>query len=699
MISFPRQHARTRRFSLGAPRNLTMTRDGAVLFCRSDADDPITALWELGADDGRERMLFDPRSIEIGDADLPAAERARRERARESATGVVAYATDDAGHLVATVIGGSLVTIRRPDGAVAVLDTGGAVFDPRPSPDGRHIAAVRGNDLVVIAVDRPDVEPVVAARAEAEAESWGRAEFIAAEEMGRSRGFWWLADSTGLIVSRVDTSDVDEWVIADPARPDRAATTHRYPAAGTTNAAVELWRVPLGGDATRLDWQGDGEATEYLANVVVDDAAVRLVRQDRSQRLVEFATLAEDGVFRTDRSLRDPHWIELDGLGPARMTVGDRALEVTVEDLADRRALCVDGAAVTGPEIQVRRAIGPWSGGIVVLASRRPTAIEVALVRLDEAAGESEVEWLTDGGVASAVVGGERLAILRRRLETSGVAVEVHGPADRPVHSIASHAATPVLDAKVALPDGLPHPTAVLFPTDDPGGALPVLLDPYGGPHAQRVLEAHDAHLVSQWFADQGFVVVVTDGRGTPGRGPAVERAVAGDLAAPVLDDQIAALDAVAAAYPGRLDLDRVGIRGWSFGGYLAALAAIRRPDRIHAAIAGAPVTTWRLYDTHYTERYLGHPDLTPEAYDRTDLILEAGDLTRPLLLIHGLADDNVVAAHTLQLSSALLAAGRAHQVLPLSGVTHMTPQEVVAENLLVLQRDFLATHLRLESR
>jgi dipeptidyl-peptidase-4 len=171
------------------------------------------------------------------------------------------------------------------------------------------------------------------------------------------------------------------------------------------------------------------------------------------------------------------------------------------------------------------------------------------------------------------------------------------------------------------------------------------------------------------------------------------EREVWGDLAGPVLEDQIDALDA-AADELGCLDLGRVGIRGWSFGGYLAALAVLRVPDRVHAAVAGAPVTDWSLYDTHYTERYLGHPDENPEHYERTSLLRDAAKLTRPLLLIHGLADDNVVAAHTLRLSSALLAQGRTHQVLPLSGVTHMTPQAVVAKNLLVLQRDFLDQHL-----
>ncbi|MEZ5257690.1 MAG: prolyl oligopeptidase family serine peptidase [Ilumatobacteraceae bacterium] len=228
-----------------------------------------------------------------------------------------------------------------------------------------------------------------------------------------------------------------------------------------------------------------------------------------------------------------------------------------------------------------------------------------------------------------------------------------------------------------------------MLPRDGATDKLPVLLDPYGGPHAQRVISARSAYYASQWLADQGFAVVIADGRGTPGRGTEWERAVFHDLAGPVLDDQITALHAAAEVEP-RLDLSRVGIRGWSFGGYLAALAVLRRPDVFHAAVAGAPVTEWRLYDTHYTERCLGDPGIDPVPYDRTSLLGLRPEIQRPILLIHGLADDNVVAAHTLQLSSALLAAGHAHEVLPLSGVTHMTPQEVVAENLLLAQVAFL---------
>jgi len=230
----------------------------------------------------------------------------------------------------------------------------------------------------------------------------------------------------------------------------------------------------------------------------------------------------------------------------------------------------------------------------------------------------------------------------------------------------------------------------LLLPTGHvPGTKLPVLLDPYGGPHAQRVLAARRPWLESQWWADQGFAVLVVDGRGTPGRGPDWERTIHLDVAGPVLDDQVHALMAAAEKEPD-LDLSRVGIRGWSFGGYLAALAVLRRPDVFHAAVAGAPSADWAHYDTHYTERYLGKPQDNPDVYLRTSLLDDAPSLSRPLMIIHGLADDNVVAAHTLLLSQRLTEAGRPHSVLPLTGVTHMTPQEEVAENLLLLQLDFL---------
>jgi dipeptidyl-peptidase-4 len=349
----------------------------------------------------------------------------------------------------------------------------------------------------------------------------------------------------------------------------------------------------------------------------------------------------------------------------------------------------VDGSPVTPADQQVRAIVTAQGDEVWFLANplEDPTVQHVW-----KRTGDGVLTQVSQGdGVHTASVGGPTVVLRSAVLDEPGARTYILDG-----RTIESFAQRPLVTPNISIHryGARRSATAVLLPSGNDGSPLPVLLDPYGGPHMQRVVRAHNSHLTSQWFADQGFAVVVIDGRGTSGRGSDYERTVLHDLATPVLDDQVEALQAAAREHP--LDLSRVAIRGWSFGGYLAALAVLRRPDVFHAAIAGAPVTDWRLYDTHYTERYLGDPTVEAGPYAATSLLPIADQLTRPLLLIHGLADDNVVAAHTLQLSNALLAAGKPHEVLPLVGVTHMTPQEVVAENLLLHQLDFLRRALAL---
>jgi dipeptidyl-peptidase-4 len=223
----------------------------------------------------------------------------------------------------------------------------------------------------------------------------------------------------------------------------------------------------------------------------------------------------------------------------------------------------------------------------------------------------------------------------------------------------------------------------------EPEAPLSVLLDPYGGPHFGRVVRAQRPLLESQWLADQGFAVLVIDGRGTPYRGVSWEQSVHRSYLDHALEDQVDGLQAAAARYP-FLDLSRVAIRGWSYGGYLTLGALLRRPDVFHAGISGAPVTDMRLYDTHYTERYLGMPDTDADAYANADLIPDASNLRGELLLIHGLADDNVYAAHSLRMSKALMEAGRPHAFIPLSGITHRPTDPAAAEAMLQIEVDFL---------
>jgi dipeptidyl-peptidase-4 len=697
---FPARSARTRGFSLGRPRSFTVAPDGArVAFLRSAAaDDPVTALWVVDLDSGSERLVADPGRLLAPGGEVPAAELARRERARERAGGIVAYATDAAVTLAAFALAGRLfVADLAGAGGVRELAAAGPVVDPRPDPGGRLVAYVREGALRVVEV-APHQHPGGADRelaADPDPDvTWGLAEFVAAEEMGRARGFWWSPDGTRLAVARVDNRPVGRWYVADPTDPAAAPAVLRYPAAGTANAEVGLHLLGLDGDRVEVAW--DRAALPYLAAVSWPAGApLTLTGQSRDQRTVE--VLAADPATGATRTLwrdSDPVWVELVPGSPAWLPGGRL---VTVADRGPASRLLVDGEPVTGDGLQVRSVVACGPDGVIVRASEDPT--EVHLWRVG-AGGRAE--RLTAGqAVHDGVAAGATLVVSSSPLRgRSSTTVRRSGRPDVPIAWPSDPVQASGLDpAPALLTLGKRELRAALLLPSDPAmrsgelGRLPVLLDPYGGPHAQRVLASGAAYLTSQWLADQGFAVLVADGRGTPGRGPDWARAVAGDLAEPVLEDQVAALEAAAAEHP-QLDLGRVGIRGWSFGGYLAALAVLRRPDVFHAAVAGAPVTEWRLYDTHYTERYLGDPASDPDAYERSSLLADAARLRRPLLLVHGLADDNVVAAHTLRLSGALLAAGRAHAVLPLARVTHMTPQVVVAENLLRLQLDFLRTAL-----
>jgi dipeptidyl-peptidase 4 len=685
VVSYPRQSARTRRFTLGEPRSFTVCGDGKrVLFLRAlSGTDARTGLWALEPS-GEERLVVDPMALGDSD-DVPPEERARRERARETASGVVAYAADASGRLVSFAVSGEVWVLDLDDGAPRRLDVAVPAFDPRPDPTGKRVAYVHGRQLRVAGAD--GTGDAVVAASEEDTVSWGRAEFVAAEEMDRLRGYWWSPDGGSLLVARVDEAPVPTWWIADPAHPDRPPTEVRYPVAGGANADVSLHLVRLDGGTTDVQW--DRAAFPYVAAVIWAEGHPPLVTvQTRDQRTVRvLAVDTGDGSTTTRHEDHDDTWVEIFPGVPA--WCGDRIVRIADRDGA--RRLFADDEPVTPPALYLRSVVGADDDAVVFTGSEDDST-QVHVYRWDDGG----VHRLTDDdGVHGATYGGGTTVLSSSGMGHHGQRHRVAGPrGERPVRSVAE---TPSLTPEVRLLElGERRLRAgLLLPRGHRRGTpLPVLMDPYGGPHAQRVLSARRIWLEPQWLADQGFAVLVVDGRGTPGRDPGWERSVSRDVASRVLDDQVDALRAAKDVEPD-LDLDRVGIRGWSFGGFLAALAVLRRPDVFHAAVAGAPVTDWALYDTHYTERYLGTPESDPDAYRQCSLLDDAASLSRPLLLIHGLADDNVTAANTLLLSQRLTEAGRMHTVLPLTGVTHMTPQESVAENLLELQVEFLHRALR----
>ncbi|MFF2351303.1 prolyl oligopeptidase family serine peptidase [Kitasatospora sp. NPDC058115] len=707
--TFPRQYARTLRYTVGAPRSFSVAPDGSrVVFLRSSSgSDRANLLWTLDTATGEERIAADPAALlGGGEEDLSPAEKARRERSREGSAGIVGYALDGAGRLAAFALSGRLFVADLVAGTATELPAEGPLLDPRPSPDGTHVAyATTSGELRLTRVDGTGDRAL--ARPDGPNVTWGQAEFIAQEEMSRDRGHWWSPDSDLLLVERADDTPVGRWWIADPANPDREPAEIAYPAAGTADAEVGLWLFGLDGTRTEVVW--DRAAFPYLARVHWSRNGVPLLLvQSRDQRVQR--TLGLDvatGATEVLHEERDDVWLELFQGVPAWTPDGGL---VRISDESGARSLVIGDRTVTGPDLHLRSVLAVTADEVFFTASG------------GAAETDPEPGWIAVGRISH---DGKRLAwesangrpftSVTTAVHAAGVTVRATAEPDVPgtlvqvardlpegvvvddVAVIASHAETPVITARPVFRFAGERriPAAVFLPTGydrERDGLLPVLMDPYGGPHGQRVVQAHNPHLNSQWFADQGFAVVVADGRGTPGRGPAWEKSIHHDFAGATLDDQVDALTALAGEFP--LDLGRVAIRGWSYGGYLAALAVLRRPDVFHAAVAGAPVTDWRLYDTHYTERYLGHPAEVPQVYEDNSLTGYAAGLERPLMIIHGLADDNVVAAHTLRLSSALLAAGRPHTVLPLSGVTHMTPQEEVAENLLLLQVDFVRKSL-----
>ncbi|MFJ8695753.1 S9 family peptidase [Streptomyces roseolilacinus] len=708
VAGFPRLFARTRRFSLGVPGRFTVSPDGArVLFVRTGSGtDPVGRLWSFR--DGAERLLADPAALGgPGDDELPEEERVRRERARVTSSGITGYATDRAVRLAVFTLGGALWAVRTDGGAPWRVPTAGPAVDPRPSPDGSLVAYVTGGALRVVGTDGADDRPL--AVPEAPDVVYGLAEHAAAESMGRRRGYWWSPDGDALLVARVDQAPVARWYLADPADPARPPRVLRYPAAGTANAGVTVHvvaldgrrtpvRTPAGADAER---HPEGAWTdrrfEYVTAAGWDAHGPYLQVQTRDQRTAAvFAVDPATGAVRPLHTAHDEAWVALVPGTPLRTASG----AVVVADVRDGGRAVRVGGAVSPPGLQVREVLGAVGERVHVTGGEDPAETHVWVYEPEGGVpGRPGAFRRVSGepGVHTAAVGGDTVVLESLTLRGRSVTVLRGG---KPAGRIAVLAESPGLRPRaVPLSLGEREVRAHLHLPSwyDPASRtrLPVLLSPYGGPGLQLAVRAYGWwSAVAQWFAEQGFAVLLADGRGTPGRGRDWEVAVRGDRLGPALEDQVDALHAAARRYPA-LDLGRVAIRGWSYGGYLAIGAVLRRPDVFHAAVAGAAPTDRRLYDTHWEERFLGHPDVEPENYTRSSLVGQAHRLARPLMLVHGLADDNVVAAHTLRLSAALLAAGRPHTVLPLPGATHLVTREEAVGGQLRLEAQFLKRSLR----
>ena len=684
---FVEQYTATYGFRLGAPRRITVTPQGdAVLFLRAVGARSFTQdLLTFDPVSGTERVLLTAERVLQGEADaLSETEKAQREREREAAAGITRYQLSKDGITLLVPIGGQLYVVARASGRARVLPSkAGRPVNATFSPNGKLVAAVRGRDLYV-----SDVGSGVETRlteAKSDTVSYGLPEFVAAEEMDRSAGYWWSPDSKRLAVARVDEAPVEQLWRLDPTKPEQAARGARFPRAGTDNADVTLWVMGIDGTGrTEVKW--DRAAWPYLTRVKwTKHGPLTLVVQSRDQRQLLVLAADDTGKTRTLLTETDDAWLNLQSKFPLWRADGflwasERTGRWTV-DLHDK-----DGKrlrTVVPAELNFRGYLYGDTKAVYVTGGEDPTQAHVYRipaagdpVRMTKAAGQHGAVF---GRGAKLWVhtfagpdGTRKYTVRRGPSAVAGLLKDVAEPLP-----FAPKPAFTTVDV-----DGRTHHAVIIRPREfDAKRRYPVLVHVYGGPHAQMVTQSGRRYLRDQWYADHGYIVVATDGRGTPARGRAWERAIRLDLISKPLADQVAVLQALGKRHH-ELDLSRVGMYGWSFGGYFSAMAVLLRPDVFHAGVAGAPVTDWHDYDTFYTERYMGLPAENADGYASTSALTHAAKLTRPLLIIHGTGDDNVYYTHSLKLSDALLKAGKHHELLTLSGFTHMVADPVYAKAL-----------------
>jgi len=701
--SFLHQYAATFRFRLGRPTSIKLSPSGdTVYYLRSGPRDFVQDLYRFDTRTGEESKLLTANDLLLGTREnLSVAERARRERMRLAARGIAGYELSRDGGRMLVPLSGRLFIVELPAGSTREIKSGTGALDPHFSFDATHVAFNRDGDLWVAEVASDKARRLT--KHETADVSWGDAEFVAQEEMSRFSGFWWSPSGKTIACQRTDVSKLETFHIADPAHPEAPPQSWAYPRPGKANADVRLFLVPVSGKkATEVRW--DRERYPYLARVVWENGPLTMLVQNREQtEEVLFAVDDKTGTTRTLLEERDDAWLNIDEEMPRWLESGRGFLWTSQREGAWALELHDPNGSlvrrITDLDLGYRGFVDvdEASGAVWFKASADPTQTQVCSASLEpNPAGLS----ITHGaGLHGAVVSkghavwvhtfdglkGERLQTVTRADGT--VLGELPSVAEAPPY-------VPRLELTTVRSNNLDFHAAIIRPRAfDPKQRYPVMVDVYGGPGAQTVQASSYRYLLDQWFADQGFVVVSLDGRGTPARGRAWERAMRGSYVDVPLEDQAAGLQALGKKYR-ELDMDRVGICGWSYGGYMSAMAVMRRPDIYKAGVAGAPVSNWLDYDTHYTERYIGLPDAHPEAYEESSVLTSARRLSRPLLIIHGTDDDNVYFTHSIQLANALYRAGKPFEFLPLSGFTHMVTDPIITEMLERRTVDFFIREL-----
>jgi dipeptidyl-peptidase-4 len=680
--------AETQNFSLGRPIEAMPTADGkSVIFLRSDSPrDRTTSLYRFDVASGQTEQLAAPEKL-IGEqtGSLTPEEKMRQERTRTKVTGITRFALSEDGNQIGFTLPGALFVYRLGTKSLVKLKTGaGNAIDPTFSPDGRKIAYVRDYNLFVYDLETNQEHAVTTGGTETK--SFGTAEFVAQEEMARTKGFWWLPDSRTIVYQVNDSSKVEVWYVGDPSAPQNAPYPSHYPRPGKENVDVRLafanaednagsaGNANNAGNTEPVRWiEWDRSKYPYLARVSPTKfGPLTITVETRDQHeLVLLEVDLQTGATRPLLRENDPDWVNIDQSVPAWLPSHEFVWTSEKNGAWELELRRPDGSldrVVVPPKSGLQHFSGATGSYLFFLAGNNPSESELWRANPNDAeltrlAGGFHTISVSENGasvLADTVRAPDSLAKTLVRRTDGTVLGELPSVAEEPPYY-----------PRIEFSDNSSKfVSSIVRPRNfDASKKYPVIVDVYAGPGYNRVQKIAEPYLIDQWLADQGFVVVSFDGRGTPGRGRDWERAIYQKFGEIPLADQVSALTNYAAKHP-ELDPTRVGITGWSFGGYMSVLAVERRPDIFKAAVAGAPVTDWLDYDTHYTERFLGLPG--DDVYTASSLIADAPNLNRPLLIIHGTADDNVYFRHSLKLMDAFEKAGRSFQFLPIAGSTHM---------------------------
>ncbi len=681
--------------SLNGPvaKGVSLSPDGQlVAFLRSREDNvDVQDLWAAPTGEGEPYKLIDARALVPDAGELSEAEKARRERMRISARGVVEYSWDQQGRYILAPLEGDIFLANRADGKVRRLtETPADEIDAKVSPKGSYVSYVRDQNLVVYDLASGKETPITDDGAGLI--TWATAEFIAQEEMDRDTGYWWSPDERYIALTRVDESPVDIVPRFEITGGGATMVEQRYPRAGRPNAVVELYvrdlqgggrvKVDLGSNTdiylARVNWSGDGK-TLYVQ------------RQSRDQKTLDLLSVdPTTGASRVILSQKAQAWVDLND---DFRVLSDGRFIWSNEDSGWRHLYLYDRngrrlRAITRGDYPVKHldGVNEQTGDVYFTASMRDgkeLPIEQQMFRANLNRTVDPVAVTPGGGWWTVSVNGPATAYVGNYSDpatpTQSALYRIDGTRVRWIEENkldASHPFAPYV-SRLRTPEfgtmqshGQTLVWRMTTPPDfDPSKKYPVVMQVYGGPGTGAGVQKSWQPLTNQLLTEAGYIVFRVDNRGEGDRSQAFETSIYRRLGIPAVEDQTQAAQWLK-TLP-YVDAGHIAVMGWSFGGFLSLLTLTDKDAGLASALAGAAPTEWSLYDTHYTERYMSTPQANPEGYAATDVLPRLDDMTGRLLLLHGMADDNVIFGNATRVIDALQAKSVPFEMMLYPGQRH----------------------------